>query len=53
MAKQIKLKSNAGRKAIDDKKITVNLFIRQSLIDEKGGKEVIQKLCYDYLATIS
>ncbi len=49
MAKQIKKKSPAGRKAIKDKKVTVNLFIRQSVIDTKGGKEEVQKSCYEFL----
>ena len=49
MAKQIKKKSPAGRKPVDDKKVTVNLFIRQSIIDAKGGKEEVQNSCYDFL----
>lgn len=39
MAKQIKKKSPADRKPVKDKKVVVNLFIRQSVLDEKGGKE--------------
>lgn len=49
MAKQIKKNSPAGRKPVEDKKVTVNLFIRQSVLDEKGGKEEIQRLCYELL----
>lgn len=49
MAKQIKKKSPAGRKAIEDKKIVVNLFIRQSELDKRGGKEEVQKSCYEFL----
>lgn len=49
MAKQIKKKSPAGRKPVEDKKIVVTLFIRQSLLDEKGGKEGVQKQCYEFL----
>lgn len=49
MAKQVKKKSPAGRKSIEDKKVTVNLFIRQSVIDAKGGKEEVQKSCYEFL----
>ena len=49
MAKQIKKKSPAGRKAIEDKKITVCLYVRQSVLDEKGGKEEVQKQCYEFL----
>ena len=49
MAKQIKKKSLAGRKSIEDKKVTVCLYIRQSLLDEKGGKEEVQKQCYEFL----
>jgi len=53
MAKQIKKKSSAGRKSIDDKKVTVNLFIRQSVIDKLGGKERVQKLGYDAISEAS
>lgn len=49
MAKQIKKKSLAGRKPVEDKKIVVNLFIRQSELDKRGGKEEIQKQCYEFL----
>jgi hypothetical protein len=49
MAKQIKKKSPAGRKPVEDKKVTVCLYVRQSLLDEKGGKEEVQKLCYEFL----
>jgi hypothetical protein len=49
MAKQIKKKSLAGRKPVEDKKVVVNLFIRQSLLDAKGGKEAIQSQCYEFL----
>ena len=49
MAKQIKKKSPAGRKTIEDKKVTVCLYVRQSLLEEKGGKEEVQKKCYDFL----
>ena len=50
MEKQVSKKSPAGRKSIDDKKITVNLFIRQSIIDAIGSKEEVQKSCYDFLS---
>ena len=49
MAKQIKKESLAGRKAIEDKKVTVCLYVRQSLLDKKGGKEEVQKQCYEFL----
>jgi uncharacterized protein Veg len=49
MGKQIKKKSNAGRKPVEDKKVTVNLFIRQSELDKRGGKEEVQKSCYEFL----
>lgn len=49
MAKKTKIKSPAGRKPIEDKKVVVNLFIRQSVIDARGGKEEVQKLCYEFL----
>ena len=52
MAKQINKKSPAGRKAIEDKKVVVNLFIRQSELDKRGGKEKVQKQCYDFLGII-
>lgn len=49
MAKQIKKKSPAGRKPLEDKKVVVNLFIRQSELDKRGGKEEVQKQCYEFL----
>ena len=49
MAKQIKKKSPAGRKRVEDKKVVVNLFIRQSELDKRGGKEEVQKQCYEFL----
>ena len=52
MAKQIKKKSNAGRKKLADKKITVCLYVRQSLLDNKGGKEEVQKQCYEFLCAV-
>ncbi len=45
-------KSPAGRKPIDDKKIVVNLFIRQSELDKQGGKEMLQKKIYEFLQTL-
>ena len=49
MAKQIKGKSPAGRKPIEDKKVVVNLFIRQSELDKRCGKEKVQQSCYEFL----
>lgn len=49
MENQIKKKSPAGRKPVEDKKIVVNLFIRQSELDKRGGKEEVQKSCYEFL----
>lgn len=49
MVKQIKKKSPAGRKPVEDKKVVVNLFIRQSVLDKKGGKLEVQKQCYEFL----
>ena len=49
MAKQIKKKSNAGRKPIEDKKVTVCLYVRESVIKNKGGMETAKKMCYDFL----
>ena len=49
MAKLIKKKSNAGRKKLADKKMTINLFVRQSVIKAKGGTETVKKMCYDLL----
>lgn len=46
---KIKKKSPAGRKPLEDKKVVVNLFIRQSLLDKKGGKEEVQRQCYKFL----
>ncbi len=42
-------KSDAGRKKLADKKMTINLFVRQSVIKEKGGMETVKKMCYDLL----
>jgi len=49
MAKQINKKSPAGRKPVEDKKVVVNLFIRQSELNKRGGKEEVQKQCYEFL----
>ena len=49
MAKKTKIKSPAGRKPVEDKKVVVNLFIRQSELDKRGGKEAVQKSCYEFL----
>jgi hypothetical protein len=49
MLKKAKKKSPAGRKPIEDKKVTVNLFIRQSVLDSKGGKESVKSQCYEFL----
>jgi hypothetical protein len=49
MEKQINKKSLAGRKPVEDKKVVVNLFIRQSELDKRGGKEEFQKYCYEFL----
>ncbi len=50
MANKINKKSPAGRKPLEDKKVTVNLFIRQSELDKRGGKEEVQKSCYEFLS---
>ena len=34
---------------VEDKKVVINLFIRQSEIDKRGGKEEVQKQCYEFL----
>lgn len=39
----------AGRKPIEDKKIVVTLYVRQSVIDELGIETVKQK-CYGALS---
>ena len=49
MEKKIKKNSPAGRKPVEDKKVVVNLFIRQSELDKRGGKEEVQKQCYEFL----
>jgi hypothetical protein len=49
-ASQPEKKSNAGRKPIDDKKNTINIFIRESVINMLGGKEVVQQICYDAIS---
>ena len=47
MTNQINKKSPAGRKPIEDKKVTINLFVRQSIVEKLGGKESVQELSYD------
>ena len=37
-------RSNAGRKPIDDKKITLTIYPRQSQIDSVGGIEKAKEL---------
>jgi hypothetical protein len=49
MKKKTNKKSNAGRKPLEDKKVTVYLFIKQSVLDLHGGKDAVQKKCYDFL----
>jgi len=49
MVNKAKKKSPAGRKPVEDKKVVVNLFIRQSELDKRGGKEEVQKQCYEFL----
>jgi hypothetical protein len=49
MVNKTKKKSPAGRKPVEDKKVVVNLFIRQSELDKSGGKEAVQKSCYEFL----
>jgi hypothetical protein len=49
MAKQINKKSPAGRKTIKDKKVTVCLYVRQSILEKNGSKEEVQKSCYEFL----
>lgn len=43
------IKKTRGRKPIQDKKQVINLFIRQSRIDELGGKEKVKELIYSIL----
>ncbi len=49
MVNKSKKKSPAGRKPVEDKKVVINLFIRQSELDKRGGKEEVQKSCYYFL----
>ena len=53
MVNKAKKKSSAGRKPVEDKKVVVNLFIRQSVLDAKGGKEEVQKQCYEFLGVFT
>jgi hypothetical protein len=39
-------KSKAGRKPIDDKKVRVVLFFRESQIKAKGGEEKFKQYIY-------
>lgn len=42
-------RKSAGRKPLDDKKVQVNLYVEQSVIDKHGGKEKVQEKCYRLL----
>ena len=42
-------KSNAGRKPISDKKIQVNLYIRESIINKMGGLESLKEKIYNFV----
>jgi len=42
-------KSNAGRKPISDKKIQVNLYIRESIINKMGGIESMKQKIHDFV----
>ena len=53
MVNKAKKKSSAGRKPVEDKKVVVNLFIRQSVLDAKGGKEEVKKQCYEFLGVFT
>lgn len=42
-------RSNAGRKPIEDKKIAVTIYVKESVI-EKLGLEVVKEKCYEALS---
>jgi hypothetical protein len=35
-------KDNRGRKPVEDKKVTICVYIRQSLLDKLGSKQIVQ-----------
>jgi hypothetical protein len=38
-----------GRKPVDDKKVVVTIYIRQSQIDELGGKSAVQSIATQHI----
>lgn len=42
-------RENAGRHESSDKKIQVTLYIRQSVIDKKGGMASIKDVLYKHI----
>lgn len=42
-------RSNAGRKPIDDKKITVILYVKESIINNFEGIEQLKGAIYSYI----
>lgn len=45
-------RSNAGRKRIDDKKQTITIYIRQSVIDAHGSPEIVKEKATKYINKI-
>lgn len=44
-----RIKSNAGRKPLKDKKVLLPLYVYESIIEKNGGKETAQKKCEEFL----
>lgn len=45
----IRVKDSRGAKPVADKKITVTLMVRASIIEAHGGQDELKKNCYQFL----
>ena len=43
------VRQKAGRKPIEDKKKTVSIYIRESIIKKLGGPEIVKELATKYI----
>ena len=42
-------KQKGGRKPVDDKKVLLRLYVRQSIVNANGGNEAAQERCTEWL----
>lgn len=51
MNEDLKHKSNAGRKKFPpgEKKVRLDLFVKESIVEENGGEEQLKKNVYYFL----